>query len=351
MWPRPVVFVALLALLAGTACGTASAASVEESPDEVAFLDESWANGEIETVVNQGIMVGPVEEFRPSDPLTWAELAQAVAAAGGVAPVVADPARFVRLRELDGALVRLLGLAPAARQVRVALGAAGLEPPARVGTETIARLVGLRINHPMDQDQLERAPDDSATRAEAAYSLARVLELRATDLSWVAERVSSFAVPQLSDWQRRILARAVALVGFPYVWGGSSETAQAPFGVTVPGGFDCSGFTWRVYKLQDFDGDWTLADTLKGRSTYELSAEVKRPARIPIEQVQPADLLFFGERGRKSKPRQVGHMGISLGNGWMVHSSRYGTTITPIEGWYLTDFAWARRPLAEAGLA
>jgi hypothetical protein len=34
----------------------------------------------------------------------------------------------------------------------------------------------------------------------------------------------------------------------------------------------------------------------------------------------------------------------------MVHSSGQGTTITPLSGWYQSGFAWARRPLREAGL-
>jgi cell wall-associated NlpC family hydrolase len=44
-------------------------------------------------------------------------------------------------------------------------------------------------------------------------------------------------------------------------------------------------------------------------------------------------------------------MGIYAGNGWMVHSSDRGTTLTPMTGWYENRFAWGRRPLAEAGLS
>ena len=43
-------------------------------------------------------------------------------------------------------------------------------------------------------------------------------------------------------------------------------------------------------------------------------------------------------------------MGIYVGNGWFVHSSDEGVTLQPLDGWYATRFAWARRPLAEAGL-
>jgi hypothetical protein len=44
-------------------------------------------------------------------------------------------------------------------------------------------------------------------------------------------------------------------------------------------------------------------------------------------------------------------MGIYAGGGWMVHSSGFGVTLVPLTGWYRQHFAWARRPLAEAGLA
>jgi cell wall-associated NlpC family hydrolase len=46
----------------------------------------------------------------------------------------------------------------------------------------------------------------------------------------------------------------------------------------------------------------------------------------------------------------VDHTGIYLGSGWFIHSSGYGVTLAPLTGWYKTRFAWARRPLAEAGL-
>ncbi len=61
-------------------------------------------------------------------------------------------------------------------------------------------------------------------------------------------------------------------------------------------------------------------------------------------------MIFYGSRGPASKPNQISHTGLSLGAGWFVHSSGQGTTIAPLEGWYETTFAWARRPLREAGL-
>jgi cell wall-associated NlpC family hydrolase len=44
-------------------------------------------------------------------------------------------------------------------------------------------------------------------------------------------------------------------------------------------------------------------------------------------------------------------MGIYLGNGWFIHSSDYGVALATLTGWYANEFAWGRRPLAEAGLS
>jgi cell wall-associated NlpC family hydrolase len=81
-----------------------------------------------------------------------------------------------------------------------------------------------------------------------------------------------------------------------------------------------------------------------------MSGEVEPSERIGLDDLQPADVLFFGARGGGSKPKDVDHMGLYLGNGWMIHSSRYGVALAPLDGWYGERFAWARRPLAEAGL-
>ena len=76
------------------------------------------------------------------------------------------------MAQLDARLVRALGLGAEAATFYQAAAAAGLRPPARFGTEVVARLLGLRTNHPAGQDDLERLPSDPAPRAEAAYSAA-----------------------------------------------------------------------------------------------------------------------------------------------------------------------------------
>jgi cell wall-associated NlpC family hydrolase len=257
------------------------------------------------------------------------------------------PGGAVTVRQLDAALVNYLGLFDPALTFQTRLSQAGLKPRPGTGSEVVARLLGLRFNHPAGQDGLELLPSDHVTRAEAAYSFAAVLSLR--DTSWVAGAAESFTLPALGEWQTRILRAAVSYVGFPYVWGGTSPWQETLYGATVHGGFDCSGFVWRVYKLTSYPGEGGLAGVLRGRTTYEMSGEVGPAKRIHAAGLEPGDVLFFGQ-GPRSSPSEVDHTGIYLGNGWIIHSSGEGVTIVPFDGWYRSSFAWARRPLHEAGL-
>ena len=264
---------------------------------------------------------------------------------------VPNGGRPVPMWELDARLVGALGLNDAASTFAKSARAAGLKVPSRFGTEVVARLLGLRLNHPANDDALELRPQDPASRAEAAYSAAQILTFSDWQVSSVEEASRQFSLPSLTEWQTRILDTAVAHIGMPYIWGGESDTTESPFGVTSRGGYDCSGFVWRVYKEQWYPGEGALASTLRGRTTYQMSGEVPAARRIPFAKLQPADVIFFGDKGPRSQPSQVGHMGLYLGNGWFIHSSEYGVAVASLTGWYRNEFAWARRPLAEAGLS
>jgi hypothetical protein len=311
----------------------------------------SWAQPQIETVVERGLMGPSVADFRPRATLTRGELGYALAVLTQQPQVVVDPDRSVTIAELDARLIRYLGLGNAAQIFRAQVASAGLNAPGRLGTETVARLLQLRYNHPAAQDNLELDLHDPAPRAEAAYSLARLLVLGQWDVDRVNSLAATFSLPTLTAWQDRVLTRAVRFVGYPYVWGGTSEYPQVLFGVPDQGGFDCSGFVWRVYK-RPFSGGGGLANVIQGRTTYQMSGEVPKSKRIyRRSNLLPGDVLFFGSAGANSTPSQVDHTGIYLGRGWMIHSSSQGVTLVPLAGWYADHFAWARRPLREAGLA
>lgn len=320
------------------------------APVAGAGLTPSWAEPQIKVVTARGLMGGDARAFAPDRELTAGELDELVTGLGGRAASPAlDPEAVVTIAKLDTALVKGLGLGAAAREFQRSAAAAGLAPPARFGTEVVARLLGFRMDH--RQDALERRPSDPATRAEAAYSAAKVLGWKGWERQYARDLAAGFEPEAVSGWQQAILGEAVSLIGYPYVLGGASERPQKALGKQAPGGFDCSGLVWRVFLHAEYAQGTMLAATIRGRTTYDMSREAPRAERIPFGELQPADLLFFGPRGRKSPPSEIGHAGIYLGGGWMIHSSTQGVSLAPLTGTYATRFAWGRRPLAEAGLS
>lgn len=358
---------------------------------------QSWASPQIKLVTARKIFLGTPATFRPQGPLTEGTLARVVSRlTGSSAKKPHRPGTPVSMAGLDAALVDALGLRDAAAMFYRGARATGLKPPARFGTEVVARLLGLRITHANNQAELALEPQETATRAEAAYSVATILHFQnggqgnfgqgfggghyggmpsfgashgwngwhsrhhfdfggtqrstqaaakqnvyatSSEVEGMKAIAQSFVLPKLTVWQRRILNTAVSLIGYPYIWGGTSLT-----------GMDCSGFVWRVYKLTSYPGAPQLSGVLRGRTTMAMSGEVPKSRRISFKHLQPGDVLFFGNDGPASSPANVDHAGIYMGNGWFINSSGYGVAIASLDGGEGSRFAWARRPLAEAGL-
>jgi cell wall-associated NlpC family hydrolase len=375
-----------LVTLAATIAMAAVAAAA--APGAAGRLPD-WAAPQIATVVAHGLMdAKSVSKFKPNAAVTRQTLANltfglqqqlapppppgsgsgstdttstgttgtGTTTTGGTttAPTVSNPGAHVTMAQLDRGLVQGLGLGTAAKEFAQGARAAGVAVPGRFGFEVVARLLGLRINHPAAQDFLELRPQDPATRAEAAYSAAQILEFGQLENSWQIAQVQSladsFALPQPNDWQRSILAVAFSKIGMPYVWGGTNDGPEVDFGVNAPGGYDCSGFVWRVYKLQSYPNEGSLASTIQGRTTYTMSVEVPRSKRVSFTKLQPADVIFFGTKGSHSTGPQIFHTAIYVGNGWFIQSSDEGVAFAQLSGWYRKRFAWGRRPLHEAGL-
>jgi cell wall-associated NlpC family hydrolase len=318
----------------------------------LAKTKRSWAQAEIKLVTSRGLMGGDAATFRPDDPLTRSALDELVAGLTELPPATAGaPTAHVTLTGLDRTLVRALDLADDARLFYFGARAAGLRPPSRFGSEVVARLLGLRKNHEAANDELELLPDDDVTRAEAAYSAAQILRFRDWETTFVQEAATGFELQPYTPWQRKVLQTAVNLIGYPYVWGGTGTGGPTVLGGTSRGGFDCSGFVWRVFKLQSYAGGAALAETLRGRTAAQMAGEVPRTRRIAFAQLEPGDVMFFGRGGRRARAAAIDHTGIYMGSGWMINSSRYGVALARVDGWYAQRFAWGRRPLAEAGLA
>src|SRR6266496_1109979 len=201
----------------------------------------SWAQPQIRLVTAHGLMGGDLSSFKPDAPLTQSALAQLVAElTEQESSTPAAPEAPATMAGLDASLIKALGLRDAAGAFASGARAAGLAPPSRFGND----------------------------------SAARILDLGEWETQRVRDAALTFELPDLTSWQRQILRTAVSFIGYPYIWGGTSEKAQTPLGVQTPGGFDCSGFVWRVYKLQTYAGAPKLNQVLRGRTTMQMSGEV-----------------------------------------------------------------------------
>ena len=99
--------------------------------------------------------------------------------------------------------------------------------------------------------------------------------------------------PSLGERAAKIALKAV---GVPYRWGGSSPS----------GGFDCSGLVYWAY------GQIGIEVPHSSYALYDLGRQVAR------SRMKPGDLLFFSG---------LGHVGLYLGGGRMVHAPQSGRNV------------------------
>jgi cell wall-associated NlpC family hydrolase len=106
-----------------------------------------------------------------------------------------------------------------------------------------------------------------------------------------------------------LLQRALALLGTPYRWGGTS-----------PDGFDCSGLVGYVFR------------TALGIDLPRVSRDQARTGQLVADRgaLAAGDLVFFGRRGR------VDHVGIYVGEGQFVHAPSRGkdVMVSRLDGGY-----------------
>ena len=171
--------------------------------------------------------------------------------------MAADPAAPVTIAQLDAQLVERAR--PAARRPR----SSRRRPRGRPDPDPLLRHRDRRApdrparQPPGRQDALELGPGQRRhPRRGRVLGRAHPRLHRRRGRVGRSELAATFQLPALTPLQRDVLQTAIGLVGYPYIWGGTSERPQDPFGTgkRVPGGFDCSGFAWRVYKLQAYTG-------------------------------------------------------------------------------------------------
>jgi cell wall-associated NlpC family hydrolase len=105
---------------------------------------------------------------------------------------------------------------------------------------------------------------------------------------------------------------ALAQQGKPYVWGGAG-----------PNSFDCSGLTQYAYAAAGV--------------SLPHSSSMQATVGIPVSRAQllPGDLIFFYS--------PIGHVGMYIGNGLMVHAPTTGDVVKVVPVDYMYGYNTARR--------
>ena len=111
-----------------------------------------------------------------------------------------------------------------------------------------------------------------------------------------------------------VLMSALSLSGTPYKFGGNSPET----------GFDCSGFVRYVFSQAV---NLTLPHGARAISQLGKS--------IPVEQLQPGDLVFFN-----TLKQAFSHVGIYLGDGRFIHAPSSGGGVHIVN---MNDTYWAKR--------
>ena len=121
----------------------------------------------------------------------------------------------------------------------------------------------------------------------------------------------------------KVISLAKSLLGKSYVWG-----AQGP------STFDCSGFTYYVFKNA---ANITLPRVSQDQSTYG--------TYVSKSNLKVGDLVFFDTNG--ANDGNVSHVGIYLGNNQFIHasSSKGKVVISEMSSYYSGAYVNARRVL------
>lgn len=160
----------------------------------------------------------------------------------------------------------------------------------------------------------------SALLSDKKQETSRSLETPRKQVEQTQEQTNTQATTSSSDQGAKVVETAKIYIGSKYV-----------YGATGPNSFDCSGFTYYIYKQYGVSLSRTAA------------AQYKNGTAVSRSDLQLGDLIMFGPSASR-----INHVGIYIGGGKIVHAanaSRGVTTDTINSGYYNNNYVGARRVL------
>ena len=108
-----------------------------------------------------------------------------------------------------------------------------------------------------------------------------------------------------------VLNSAKSMLGLPYLWGGTSVK-----------GVDCSGFTKTAFYMNGYIIPRDASQqVLAGEKVNILGADGHFDSKIALQNLKPADLLFFAAGKANNPNARVTHVALYIGNGEFIHSA------------------------------
>jgi cell wall-associated NlpC family hydrolase len=141
-----------------------------------------------------------------------------------------------------------------------------------------------------------------AASAKAVQAAAVAASAKATSAVVTTPPPPSIPPPPPSSLGGAAVLAAEKYIGVPYVWGGAS-----------PSGLDCSGLVMLAYQAVGIS------------LPHYSGAQYADTVRVPLGDIQPGDLLFYGPGGSE-------HESMYVGNGMMIEAPQTGyfVNITPV---------------------
>jgi len=132
---------------------------------------------------------------------------------------------------------------------------------------------------------------------------------------WLTADMHLDAADPGQEMRDHVALDALQQIGVPYVWGGAT-----------PKGFDCSGLVMWLYAKYGVE------------LPHFAASQFHMGPQITTAELRPGDLVFFHD---------LGHVGMYIGNGWVVHAPHTGDFVrmAPFSmGWFQATYVGATQP-------